>query len=306
MLSEETRIRIAQLNRRQAAGQNERNGKPPAHRPEPPPGDGSSEGALPGSQQTQASGSHWLVRRTLQQVWREGPDLAQQCQTEMARTSRTQPLPGDDEVRAFRESFPHQTVFLDLETCGFAGSMIFLAGMLHPTATGLVMSQLLARNYAEEKPMLQSLWQLVTGCRVLVTFNGKSFDWPQVVDRSTLHQLLPGPLGEQSATGAARLHFDLLHHARRRWRDQLPNCKLQTLERHVCGRYRTGDIPGRDIPSAYHHFVRTGQVTALRSILHHNALDLVTLLQLAMRVATGDKSRKAADLRHRDAGGSLR
>ena len=77
-------------------------------------------------------------------------------------------------------------------------------------------------------------------------------------------------------------HFDLLHHARRRWKSQLPNCKLQTLERYICGRNRVGDIPGRDIPLAYHDYVRTGNTEQVRSILHHNALDLVTLLQLSL------------------------
>ena len=78
------------------------------------------------------------------------------------------------------------------------------------------------------------------------------------------------------------VQFDLLHHSRRRWGRGLPDCKLQTLERHVCGRARTGDIPGRDIPETYHEYVRTGDAWPVRNILHHNALDLITLLQLAL------------------------
>jgi uncharacterized protein YprB with RNaseH-like and TPR domain len=78
------------------------------------------------------------------------------------------------------------------------------------------------------------------------------------------------------------IHCDLLHHARRRWGKQLPDCRLQTLERHVCRRRRDEDIPGHEIPAAYHDFVRTGDAWLIRSVLHHNALDLITLLQLAM------------------------
>ena len=55
--------------------------------------------------------------------------------------------------------------------------------------TSSLLSQLLARNYAEEKAMLQTLWSIVAEKRVLATFNGKSFDWPMVHDRSTLHHL---------------------------------------------------------------------------------------------------------------------
>jgi hypothetical protein len=81
------------------------------------------------------------------------------------------------------------------------------------------------------------------------------------------------------------LHVDLLHHSRRRWRRQLPDCRLQTLERHICGRGRTGDIAGAQIPAAYQEFVRTGFDRDMDAILLHNAIDLVTLLDLAMRLA---------------------
>ena len=111
---------------------------------------------------------------------------------------------------------------------------------------------------------------------VIVSYNGKSFDWPQIRDRYALHER--GRELEKPPT-----HLDLVHHARRRWRRELPNCKLQTLEWYLCGRRRTGDIPGREIPQAYHDYVRTGDTKHARSILHHNALDLVTLLQLSMK-----------------------
>ena len=135
---------------------------------------------------------------------------------------------------------------------------------------------------------------------LLVTFNGKSFDWPQVQDRSTLHHLGSEPretprlsptfephLLTRHAERPTIRHFDLLHHARRRWKRQLPNCRLQTLERYICGRHRQGDIPGRDIPAAYHQYVRSKDTRQVQSILHHNALDLVTLLQLAVTFVRG-------------------
>ena len=125
--------------------------------------------------------------------------------------------------------------------------------------------------------MLRALWQIAGSNQVLASFNGKSFDWPCIHDRSTLHHI-----GAESRTGL--IHCDLLHHARRRWKDRLPNCRLQTLERYVCGRRRSGDIPGSEIPMAYHDFVRSGNTRQLESILHHNALDLVTLVELAVRV----------------------
>ena len=129
--------------------------------------------------------------------------------------------------------------------------------------------------------MFFTLWEIMRSRGVLLTFNGKSFDWPMVNDRSVLYRL--------DAAGHTRdldHHIDLLHHARRQYRRELPNCRLQTLEWYLCGRRRTGDIPGSEIPDAYHHYVRTGDTWEMKSILHHNALDLITLLQLSLRMAT--------------------
>ena len=66
---------------------------------------------------------------------------------------------------------------------------------------------------------------------------------------------------------------------------RLPNCKLQTLERFVCRRLRRDDIAGSQIPREYHQFVRTGDARQLCSILQHNALDLLTLAELSLRIA---------------------
>ena len=138
---------------------------------------------------------------------------------------------------------------------------------------------LLARNYAEEAAVLASLWQIVAEHDVLLTFNGKTFDWPMVVERSIRHRMQP-------AAGRDRwVHIDILHHARRRWKKQLPNCRLQTLERHVCRRRREADIPGHAIPGVYANYVRTGFERDMDSVLYHNALDLVTLFDLAHRLA---------------------
>ena len=101
----------------------------------------------------------------------------------------------------------------------------------------------------------------MAGHDVLVTFNGKSFDWPMVLDRSVRHRLA----GKRPA--AELLHVDLLHHARRRWRRQLPDCRLQTLEQLVCRRRRSDDIPGQRIPAAYAEFVRTGFEREMDAIL---------------------------------------
>ncbi len=48
-----------------------------------------------------------------------------------------------------------------------------------------------------------------------------------------------------------------------------------------------GDIPGEEIPAAYHHFVRTGDARDMLTVLHHNALDLLTLADIALALSSG-------------------
>ncbi len=76
----------------------------------------------------------------------------------------------------------------------------------------------------------------------------------------------------------------MLHEARRRWRRGLPNCKLRTLKKYICRRMRQGDIPGEEIPEAYHAYVRTQNAWQIVEILKHNMLDLVTMADLMTRM----------------------
>ncbi|MCA9237777.1 MAG: ribonuclease H-like domain-containing protein [Planctomycetales bacterium] len=230
------------------------------------------------------AGEHWRVVLPVDELWPAGERLVAAghqrlaAAAELCRASGMQAFAEPDLV-AFLEAFPGDALLLDLETCGLAGSALFLAGVLRAVDGRLCVELLLARNYAEEQAVLASLWQRVTERTVLVTFNGKSFDWPMVADRTARHLLFRGRVAPQPR------HVDLLHPARRRWRHALPDCRLQTLETHICGRRRGDDIPGSQIPAAYQQYVRTGFTREMDQVLMHNALDLVTLLDLAMRLA---------------------
>ena len=234
-----------------------------------------------------ASGSHVRIRRSLAEFWPTGAArIADACS---ALSAKVLAEDAHQDLKSLAGHFPQSVLLLDLETCGFAGSMVFLVGLLWKTSEGFVIDQLLARNYAEESSVLEATWQLAAQQHALVTFNGKSFDWPMVLDRTTRFRGRPVPSAaaprmDQTQLRRSRLHCDLLHHARRRWKGELPNCKLQTLERYICRRRRSDDIPGSAIPLAYHEYVRTGNTRELRSILHHNALDLVTLLEIAIEL----------------------
>lgn len=286
MLSEEIRARLEQLNRGRLPDVATAPVLAPLEAPEPTPAwtprlarlrdnaDCTLGALLPGVECTSERGAHYLVREPLDRFWPELNGHLERLSLRLGEPQRPSSLRSQRKLLV--EAFPARTLFLDLETCGLAGAPIFLVGVIRATPDGLLLDQLLARNYAEEQAILTTLEAHVADCDVLVTFNGRSFDWPMVQDRRTYHRLPP--------VRAALPHVDLLIHARRQWRTQVPNCRLQTLERFLCRRMRQGDIPGSQIPAAYHQFVRTGDAKQLRNILHHNALDLVTLAQLTMRM----------------------
>jgi len=266
---------------------------PPLAAPDADTGDHDVSQLPAGGELENELGRCWLRQQPLVDLWPAGDHW---LRSRLARLdSLGDQRPSSADMVALLHALPDDAVYLDLETCGFAGSMIFLIGLIHHRGEQLVLSQLLARNYAEEKVLLQALWSWVSDKSTLVTFNGKSFDWPMVLDRTILHRLSVTEVADSAADMAADVagiaprrwpfpatHCDLLHWGRRRWKDVLPNCKLQTLEKHICRRHRTEDIDGREIPAAYHDYVRTGDAWLMRSVLHHNVLDLITLLQLSI------------------------
>lgn len=260
-----------------------------------------------------SAGPHLQIKLPLDQLWSGGSKLLearQQFLVEQLAVARAAVEPRvilQPEFAAFAGALPDRALALDLETCGLAGSALFLVGVLRHLQGMPTLQLLLARNYAEEAAVLASLWKIVADHDVLLTFNGKSFDWPMVIERSIRHRLpFEQPVGWAQPTkfrstsrirvrGAhptnpaqsanAKVHVDILHHARQRWRRRLPNCRLLTLEKHVCRRTRSADIPGHAIPGVYAEYVRTGFDREMDTVLYHNALDLVTLYDLAHRLA---------------------
>jgi uncharacterized protein YprB with RNaseH-like and TPR domain len=189
----------------------------------------------------------------------------------------------DDEVRRLLLK-PDGALFVDTETTGLGSAMVFMLGSMRVSDERILLRQLFARDYSEERALILAWTEMLDAADMLVSFNGKSFDLPVLRDRVGFHGLV---MEEEPP------HLDLLHAARRRWKDVLPDCRLQTLEWSVCGRRRSGDIPGDEIPAAYHRFVRTGDPADMLTVFHHNALDLITLADIAAALATqGDRRQR--------------
>ena len=167
--------------------------------------------------------------------------------------------------------------FLDTETSGLSGgtgTYAFLvgAGRFEENASGRVfrLLQFFMRDPGEEPALLEALADFLAPCEGLVTYNGKAFDAPLLKTRYTLHDI-PIPFEDYA-------HVDLLHLARRLWRDRLPSRTLKYIEENVLGAPRTSEeVPGYEIPWLYFDYLRTGDVSEMKGIFYHNAMDIVAL-----------------------------
>jgi hypothetical protein len=165
-------------------------------------------------------------------------------------------------------------LLLDTETTGLAGgtgTVPFLVGLAWFEGRSLRVHQLFLNRLGEEAPLLRALAERMAESSCLVTFNGKSFDWPLLRTRFVLNRVTP-PAGLP--------HLDLLHCARRVFKYRGAGTRLVHLEEQVLGYRRVGDVDGALIPDLYFRFLRGADGSALTPVLEHNANDLLLLAAL--------------------------
>jgi uncharacterized protein YprB with RNaseH-like and TPR domain len=211
--------------------------------------------------------------------WFSTPEFVEPSTVALELLSRTRDVSLPKCARAVLED-PANWLFLDTETTGLAGgtgTYAFLIGLAWWDAGGLQVEQLFMRDFAEEHSLLQELAARVAKRPVLVTFNGKSFDWPLLESRFTMTRKIAVP----------RLvaHLDLLHPARALWKLRLGSVRLVELERHVLdaprlGWHRENDVASSMIPQYYFDYLRGGPAEPLAGVVRHNQMDLRGLAAL--------------------------
>src|SRR5260370_7556659 len=103
-----------------------------------------------------------------------------------------QGLPDAGAVAEFAAD-PEQWLFLDTETTGISGgtgTYAFMVGLAWWDAGGLQVEQFFMRDLDEEHSLLLELSNRMKERPVLVTFNGKSFDWPLLETRYRMTRAL--------------------------------------------------------------------------------------------------------------------
>jgi len=160
---------------------------------------------------------------------------------------------------------------LDLETTGLGrgGTLAFMIGLGYYEDDAYIVEQIFLPDPDAEENSFDRLRELCEEKSLLITFNGKTFDVPVLESRLLYHQIWLD-LREME-------HLDLLHIARRLWKQKLPSCALETIEYYILNHIRDQelDISGGDIPQTYFYYLTTGEVDLIRRIFVHNHHDIL-------------------------------
>ena len=197
-----------------------------------------------------------------------------------ARTLAPAPLRGFGAAGAPSHLVPSPLLFIDLETTGIAGgagTYAFLVGCGWFDGGVFRTRQFFLSSFTAERALLEDVAELAANTGTVVTYNGKTFDLPLIETRYSLHRL--------QTPFAGLPHLDMLHPARRMWREPESACRLITLEQTLCGYVREGDVAGFEIPARYFHYVHAGDARPLAAVFEHNRLDLVSLALVTARAA---------------------
>ncbi|MCZ6767161.1 MAG: ribonuclease H-like domain-containing protein [bacterium] len=248
-----------------------------------PPADLGS--AVPGREQHVANEPFYLVRVEDADISDDASAIAQRFGGLSGRSVRLE-FPRDmfrpPAVYAIHSG---RICLFDIETTGLIpNTYVFLCGFMFYEKGRFVVEQVLARDYAEEAGLLHYTRHMMEKYPTWITFNGENFDIPFVKARMAVTHVNFQP---------PREHIDLFGPARKRFHGVLPNHKLATIERHLRGVGREGDIPGRHIPAAYHRFVRSGDARRMKRIVYHNRMDLLAMAILVNHLAEEQPATRA-------------
>jgi hypothetical protein len=169
-------------------------------------------------------------------------------------------------------------VCLDTETTGLAtaaGTMAFLVGLGRWEKAEFRTIQLLLPDQSEEPALLAALAAEIEPNAWLVTYNGRTFDWPLLVTRFRMS-------GNGPPVHAG--HLDLLPLVRRVFRHRMTDARLRSVESELFGLVRHADVEGWQIPGRYLAFLRGEAGTLLADIARHNEEDVISLARLLVHV----------------------
>ncbi|RXY98788.1 ribonuclease H-like domain-containing protein [Fictibacillus sp. S7] len=188
---------------------------------------------------------------------------------------------GDGHPLSSGQLTPSDLLFFDTETTGLsggAGNTIFLLGHSQVEDQEVKVKQHFLPGPGAEIAMYHYFLTQVKELKNLVTYNGKSFDWPQV---KTRHTLIRDFVPSLPAFG----HFDLLHGSRRLWKSSLESVRLSVVEKEILDVKREHDTPGYLAPMLYFQYLKYNDPELVKGIMTHNEWDVLSLITLYIHIS---------------------
>lgn len=224
---------------------------------------------LPGKWESTSRGECFVVRKTF-------PFRGKDSSINLTGLPNMGFFEAIDELKGISSVAPEEFLFIDTETTGLsggAGTYVFLVGVAKYEKDALNFAQFFLQDPQSESAQLAALESYAANAKILISYNGKSFDLPRIKTRYQFHGW-PNPFEDI-------YHIDLLHIARRLWKPHLPGCTLGDLEKHILGLQREGiDIPGWQVSEYFYEYLHTGDPSPLVNIFYHNEVDVISLASL--------------------------
>lgn len=224
---------------------------------------------LPGSWEDTPAGECFVVRKDF-------PLDAQHGRRPLYIEPSPKILESQFQISGLSELPLSKYLFIDTETTGLSGgtgTYVFLIGAAKIVEDSIQFAQFFLQDPEAESAQLAALENFVSSASVVISYNGKSFDLPRIKTRYQLHGW-PDPFQDIH-------HLDLLHVARRLWKDHLPSCTLGDLEYHLLELERGElDIPGWKVAEYFFTYLQDRDPLPLKHILYHNEIDVLSLVTL--------------------------
>ena len=175
---------------------------------------------------------------------------------------------------------PNEILVLDIETLGlWHSNTVFMIGLGLFIDKHFTEKIFFCSNQNVELELLDAVKPLFQHKKILISYNGKSFDIPVL-----LHRFSYNGLEEPDLTDL--YHLDLLHYSRKFLKPHynLNNCRLSTLETEILGMHRQIDIPSAYVPEFYLTYEQTQNIGPLIPIIEHNVHDIKSLILLLEKI----------------------
>ncbi|MFB6363267.1 ribonuclease H-like domain-containing protein [Paenibacillus elgii] len=226
-------------------------------------------------------GDFVIRRRTYKAGFRHGQyELGRLSSCAEELFTLLEPAAGKAAANRSAAPFHERLLFLDTETTGLghgAGNVPFMVGVGFYQGDQYHIEQMLIRHPGEEAAMLAYLEQKLAAHPVLISYNGKSFDWPIIKNRYIMNRM--------ELTDEPSGHIDFLHPSRSLWKHTLPSCRLGKVEEERLGVRREEDVPGSLAPTLYFQYLAQRDPSVLEGLFVHNELDVLSLAGLAVHFA---------------------